>query len=272
MKKCPILTLFVFLSISFALSGQTGQGKALLISNDFAGLDNSLDLTLNKEGRISFIKATYYEGPGIMKQYSLDVVKEPYELHDIGVSTDKDIIPVGSMQYRINSASKVPLMVEITERSINLTIGLELFVIARPQATYTVETGPKNKDGKIESTNKTVFEVARNRKIGFLGFKQQRWFPDQENSADSIDFVAKDCPEKFSLIGQSLEASTYDPTNRQSTYWYSYTIPLAKSRDINLMNYLILLTQRCDEGDPSYPVIHPVLLTLYYYDALMAAN
>ena len=82
MKKGPIIILLIFLSITFALSGQTGQIRALLISNDFAGLDNSLELTVDKEGRISFIKADYYEGPGIKKQYSLDVVKEPYELHD----------------------------------------------------------------------------------------------------------------------------------------------------------------------------------------------
>lgn len=258
----PLLVFFLF---GLSLSGQT---KALLTSNDFAGFDNSLELTFNEAGIISFIKATYYPGPSIMKQYSLDVVQKPYELHDIGVVTDTDIVPLGAMGYRVRSDSKIPLSVEIRETAITLNIGRELFVISKPRANFFVETGMKNGEGKLDSTKKTVYELAKDKKTGFLGFKQQRWFPGQE--ADGIDYVAKDCPEVFSLIGEKLEASTYDPINKKTTYCYSYTIPLAKTREVNLMNYLILLTQRRDEGDPSYPVIHPVLLTLYYYDALMA--
>jgi hypothetical protein len=263
MKRLVLLPLLLILGLP--LSGQT---QAILTSNDFAGFDNSLELTFNETGIISFIKATYYPGPSIMKQYSLDVVQKPYELHDIGVVTDTAIVRLAATRYSVNSDSKVPLSVEIEEKAITLSIGREIFIITRPRVSFIVETGLENGEGKIDPARKTIYELAKEKKTGFLGFKQQRWFPGHET--EGIDYVAKDCPEVFSLIGDKLEASTYDPNNKKTTYCYSYTIPLAKTHEVNLMNYLILLTQRRDENDPSYPVIHPVLLTLYYYDALMA--
>ena len=155
---------------------------------------------------------------------------------------------------------------------MRLDLGGESFVITKPKA-YFVESGPIGKNGKIDGANKTSYSISKGGTNGFKGYTQQRWFPDRQNVVRNIDFVAKDSPEDISFDGEKLKAVTFQYGNqREATYMYDYTIPLAKTREVNLMNYLILLTQRCDEYNPSYPVIHPVLLTLYFYDALMATN
>jgi hypothetical protein len=269
MRKTLIALSFVMFS-SFALLGQ--QAKAILLSNDLIGLDNSLELTLNDDGLIVFILASYYPGPSFMEQYSLDIVKKPYELHDRGVVTDEDIVPMGPTSYSVKSKARIPLTVTIGGQSVRLDLGGEIYIISK-QNDYVIESGPGGKSGKIDDTNRTIYSISKGIKNSFKGYTQQRWFPDRQNAVRNIDFVAKDSPEDISFDGVELKAVTFQYTNqREAVYMYDYTIPLAKSRDINLMNYLILLTQRCDENDPSYPVIHPVLLTLYYYDALMAAN
>ena len=271
MRKKAIIIMVIILVSSFVLAGQ--QKKAILLSNDLVGLDNSLELTMDNEGLIIYIEAKYNRGPGIMIQYNQDIVKEPYELHDIGVVTDEDIKATGPAKYSIKSKSKVLLNVTLGDGKIQLDLGKEIYIISN-QNLYHVELGPRGKDGKIETKQETEYTVQKNHEeMGFLGYEKQKWFPNKDTVNNEVDFVANNCPEAFFFDDHVLEATTYAPwDSKQAAYWYSYTIPLAKSRDINLMNYLILLTQRCDEGDPSYPVIHPVLLTLYYYDALMAAN
>ena len=80
MRKKNLIALCLVLFSSIALFGQ--QAKGILLSNDLIGLDNSLELTLNNDGLIIFILASYYPGPSYMEQFSLDIVKKAYELHE----------------------------------------------------------------------------------------------------------------------------------------------------------------------------------------------
>jgi hypothetical protein len=267
MSKTKLTLSFVIFACSLCLAGQ--EAKGVLLSNDLAGMDNKFSILTNADGLIVYIEAQYHTGPGIMLQYSLDVVGKPYELHDIGVVTEEAIQKTGTSTYSVASDSKVPLRVTIGQADVRLELGQELFIVSRPNL-YRVETGP-NTDKGIDANKATIYTVQKNHEErGFLGYEKRKWLPPPGKVDSEIDYVAKDCPEDFTFMGNTLEASTYDPSTEKPVYWYSYTIPLAKTREVNLMNYLILLTQRRDEGDPSYPVIHPVLLTLYYYDALMA--
>jgi len=270
MSKLKLAFTFFAFACSLCLAGQ--EKKGVLLSNDLAGLDNKYDILTNADGLIIYIEEQYHTGPGIMLQYSLDIVEKPYELHDIGVVTEEAIKNTGASTYSVASGSKVPLRVSIEKGFVRLELGQELFIVSRP-SLYRVETGPYGMDKGIDSNRATIYTVQKNHEErGFLGYEKKKWLPPMAKLNSEIDYVAKDCPEDFAFIGNTLEATTYDPSSEKPAYWYSYTIPLAQTREVNLMNYLILLTQRCDENNPSYPVIHPVLLTLYYYDALMAKN
>lgn len=267
--KSLALAILCLSLVGIELSGQEPRG--VLKANDLVGLDNSLEVSMDKKGAIDFIEATYYRGPGIMIKYSYDIVQKPYEIHDLGIATDEDIILAGPSTYSVKSKAKAQLKVEIGTKSIRLDIGKEVFLISSPNL-YRVETGPRDTNGDIDSKRRTIYTLQKNhQERGFLGYEQRLWTPPLEAPLQDIDFVAKDCPEVYFYDDHVLEATTFEPGNdKEAAYWYSYAIPLSASREVNLMNYLVLLTQRRDEGDPSYPVIHPVLLTLYFFDALVA--
>lgn len=268
MSKQKVAFAVIAFACSLYLAGQ--EAKGVLLSNDLAGLDNKYDVLTNADGRIIYIEEQYHTGPGIMLQYSLDIAEKPYEIHDLGVVTDEAIRKIDSSTYSVTSGSKVPLRVSIEKNFVRLELGKEIFIVSRP-SLYRVETGPYGTDKGMDSNRATIYSVQKNHEErGFLGYEKKKWLPPMAKLNSEIDYIAKDCPEDFTFIGDTLEATTYDPSTEKPVYWYSYTIPLAKTHEVNLMNYLILLTQRRDENDPSYPVIHPVLLTLYYYDALMA--
>jgi hypothetical protein len=268
MTKLRLAFTVIACACSLCLAGQ--ETKGVLLSNDLAGPNNQFSVLTNADGLIIYIEEQYHTGPGIMIQYSLDIAEKPYGIHDLGVVTEEAIKKNSATTYSVTSGSKVPLRVSVEKGFVRLELGEELYIVSRP-SLYRVETGPFGADKGLDANRATIYTVQKNHEErGFLGYERRKWLPPLGKINSEIDYVAKDCPEDFAFMGKTLEATTYDPGTEKPAYWYSYTIPLAKTREVNLMNYLILLTQRCDENDPSYPVIHPVLLTLYYYDALMA--
>ena len=260
MKK--LLILGIVITIASAASGQIK-----FIASNLAGEDNSLNIKLDKNGRISFIEATFRPGPGITTIYARDIVEKKWELHDIGIVTSERIIQKNINCYEITARSSLGLTVWLENNAILLMIGKELYRISKPK-DYLIEARPIDEQGKADELRRTAYGIKKSKTDSFIELIEKSWVPKFDAFSNDIDYEALCIPKKITFFGKTIQATVYPPDDENvAIYYYDYFFPLSKSRDVNLYNYLVLLTQRGDRiGE--HPIIHPVLLTLLFFDAL----
>jgi hypothetical protein len=246
------------------------QAQATLVGSMMTGDDNRLEAKVDDQGVICCMEESFTRGEGAITEiYRLDVGKEEWEIHGLGVATSKAIRQAGANTYIVQGEAEMPVKVTLGEREITLALGRELYTIGKKQ-NYLVEQRRLDANGNIVQGQAFSYEVAKRKGEGFIGVKPASSRFKAERESPLFDPEAGYYPKNSELGDAQIKASVFDPQDdRLPEYAYSYRISLSKSRDANLQNYLILLTQRSDRTERR-PLIHPVLLSLCYFDALMA--
>ena len=245
--------------------------RGRLLGSGLWGPDNSLDLTVDDTGTITFIKAIYNPGMGIQEIYSLDIADLPQDLHDIGIVTSESIKSKGPGKYWVNDGADLPVIVELGKDRISLTIGQELYAISKP-VDFVVEAWPLDDEGRRDTKKRTSYGIIRARKECFLGFSDKAWLPDPKALEGKIDSEAMYYPKQITLTDNHLDALVFNPSDdARPEYGYTYRVQFASDPAVNLRNFLVLLTLR-SEMIGRRPLIHPVLLAIYYFDAIMGKS
>jgi hypothetical protein len=230
--------------------------------------DNSLEVHTADDGLIDFIKATYNPGAGITNIYGLDVAASPSLVHGIGIVTGEWIKQTGPGSFAIKGDGVPVAAITFESAGIRLLIGDECYFISKPK-DFLVEVRPLVKDGKPDPSRRFAYRVSLAHGGAFLGVVEKTYIPSYAfPPPPSLDLEAIYYPLELKFGNGKLEAYSYQVDgNGYPSFGYTISFELSKDRSVNLANYLILLTRRARE--PRYPMIHAVLLTLYFYDALM---
>jgi hypothetical protein len=155
-------------------------------------------------------------------------------------------------------------------------LGKESYLISKPN-NYLIEVWPIEADGSISTNKRFAYGVAKDRgnEKCFLGIIERSYEPHFDNSSKSEDYKYYDWqgvnyPKVLTFSDGKLESLVYSligVDNEYPYFSYSYAVSFSKDRAINIKNYLILMTQR--ENLMVNQLIHPVLLTLLFFDAIV---
>jgi hypothetical protein len=259
-------SLAIMLSLVVA-TGLWADGR--FTGSDLYNEDDSLDVHTGKDGIIDFIKATFYPGPGFLESYSYDVADNPAYIHGLGVVTKDRIRQKGPNSWVVTGYDVFPVEVALEGKAISLRLGRELYRVSHPK-DYLVEVWPLGPDGKPDLSRRLAYAIAKNSPNGFLGITDRGYVSSYRRPlASDLDPASIYIPQEISFDDGRLESYVYAVGGDGHTDM-SFTCKFDFSRDksVNLVNYLILLTQR--RGDlKDFPVVHSVILTLFFYDALM---
>ncbi len=251
------------------LCASLGAQSAKLAGSGLMLEDNTLDVHLGADGVIDFIKATFYPGEGICNIYSLDIVKSRYEIHGQGVATSEAITAAGPGSYLVRSQNRLNAKVTIEAKGIAMVLGEERYTVKKKDGAFEIEVRPLLADatpdpGKVFNYRLTLLPAP-----GFIGIGSKTYVPVYKfSSPKAIDSEATYVPKQLSMEKGKLTAYGFSPEEtKYPQFQYVYQFPFSPDKKVNLDNYLILLTQR--QADGIIPLIHPVLLTIYFYDAIM---
>jgi hypothetical protein len=243
------------------------EGK--LLATDLYNDPNSVITFKGEDGVINYIQATFNPGDGYMCRFGIEVADDPAGIHGLGFVKSDRIEKTGPSSYIVNGYSTFPAKVQIEKDAIVLELGSETYRITKP-SEYLVEVWPHGLDGKPDLTRRFAYRLDRNRSYGFIGIIDKSYIPDYSRPLRSdLDPDAIYYPQDFHFDGKTQTAYVYQIGGRESAcFCYEYSFDFSKDPAVNLQNYLILLTQR--RGDTlEYPMIHAVLLTIYFYEAMM---
>jgi hypothetical protein len=263
MKKLAL----VFLCCALLGPGLWADGK--MIGTDYDD-DNSLSIHTGEDGVINFTQADFFPGPGFEEKLSMDIAPRATDIHGLGVVTSESIIQKGPSNYIVKGFGKiVPVEVSIEQGAITLGLGLESYRISH-KGDYLVEVRPRGKDGKPDPSQRFAYRITPNKDKDALSIIDRSYVPKDTTWMRGADYDIEAIfyPGKLIMKKGSLEADTYALRDTSSpTAGYKIMMPLSFEKSVNLMNYLILLTQRWN-NDGYKPLTNPVILTIYYFDSL----
>ncbi len=251
-----------------ALNGTMAQDR--LLAGDLDNEENRIEIHKGEDGVIDFMKVTSYPGPGYMEQRSLDVVSDPWMRHGLGIVTKDRIRQTEGRSYTVTPESGIPAVVEVSGASIRLTLGAEEYLVTKPK-DYLVEARPVGPDGRVDQTRRFAYSLAKDKppEKAFTGIVDRSYEPRTDLLAGrTMDWQAVYYPRRATFSDGKIEAFVYKLAVKDSdspAFSYSYHLTFSKDRNVNLRNFLIILTQRA--ANPGL-LIHPVLLALLYFDAL----
>lgn len=257
------------LAMVLALASPMAFAEGKLLATDLYNDPNSVVAFKGEDGVINYLQATFNPGDGYMCRYGIEVADEPAGIHGLGFLKSDRIIKKGASSYIVNGYSTFPAVVRIEADAIFLDLGSETYRISKPKE-YLVEVWPHGPDGKPDLTRRFAYRLDRNLSYGFIGIIDKGYVPDYNRPLRSdLDPDAIYYPQEFRFDGKTQTAYVYQIGGRDAAcFYYEYSFDLSKDPATNLQNYLILLTQR--RGDSlEYPMIHAVLLTIYFYEAMM---
>lgn len=262
--KCQVPVLLCAI-----LCANLGAQSAKLAGSDLMLEDNTLDVHLGADGRIDFIKATFYPGEGICNIYSLDIAKSRYEIHGQGVATSESIIVTGPESFLVKSQNRLNAKVTIEAKGIIMVLGEEQYGIRKKDGVFEIEVRPLLSGSSPDPATMFSYRLTLLPTPGFVGIGTKTYVPVYKfSSPRAIDSEATYVPKRLNMEKGKLTAYSYAPEETKSPqFQYVYQFPFSPDKKVNLDNYLILLTQR--QADGIIPLIHPVLLTIYFYDAIM---
>ena len=240
-----------------------------LLATDLYNEPNSVVAFTGEDGLINYIQATFNPGDGYMVRYGIEIADNPTDIHGIGLIKSDRITQTGPQSYDVKGYTIFPVEVTFGEGAVVLVMGSETYRISKPR-DYLVEIWPNGPDGKPDRTRRFAYKLTKNLSYGFLGIIDKSYVPDFTiPPKDDLDPDSIYYPQEFSFDGKTETAYVYQVGgDGSSCFRYDYSFELSKDRDVNVQNYLILLTQRRGYV-PEYPMIHAVLLTIFFYEAMM---
>jgi hypothetical protein len=255
------LMLFLACFPSFA------DGK--LLATDLYNEPNSVIAFTGEDGLINYIQATFNPGDGYMVRYGIEIADDPAGIHGIGIVKSDRITPTSPGSYRVKGYSTFPVDVSFGSDAVILGMGSEIYRVSKPR-DYLVEVWPLGPDGKPDLTRRFAYMLTKNRSYGFLGIIDKSYIPDYSIPLkDDLDPDSIYYPQDFRFDGKTETALVHQiGGDGSSCFRYDYSFEFSKDPEINRQNFLILLTQRRGYV-PEYPMIHAVLLTIYFYEAMM---
>jgi len=240
-----------------------------LLATDLYNEPNSIIAFTGEDGLIIYIQATFNPGDGYMVRYGIEIADEPAGIHGIGIVKSDRITQIGPGRYRVKGYTTFPVEVEIERGSITLAMGTETYRISKPR-DFLVEVWHQGPDGKPDTTRRFAYRLTKNQSYGFLGIIDKTYVPDYSLPLkDDLDPDSIYYPQDFRFDGKTETALVHQiGGDGSSCFRYDYSFEFSKDPEINRQNFLILLTQRRGYV-PEYPMIHAVLLTIYFYEAMM---
>lgn len=257
------------LAIALAMGAPMAFAEGKLLATDLYNDPNSVVPFEGQDGVINYLQATFNPGDGYMCRYGIEVADEPAGIHGLGFVKSDRIIKNGPSSYIVKGYSTFPAMIRIETDAILLELGSETYRISKPKE-FLVEIWPHGPDGKPDLTRRFAYRLDRNIDYGFIGIIDKSYIPDYKRPLRSdLDPDAIYYPQDFRFDGKTQKAYVYQVGGREAAcFCYEYSFDFSSDSEVNLQNYLILLTQR--RGDSlEYPMIHAVLLTIYFYEAMM---
>jgi len=267
MRKLLALLASAAISIAVNIAAVSAEGK--LLATDLCNEPNMAVSFEGGDGVINYIQATFNPGDGYMVRYGIEIADEPTGIHGLGFVKSDRVVMTGAASYLVNGYSTFPIEVHLEKDAIRLEIGSETYRISKPK-DYLVEIWPRSPNGETDFSRRFAYRVDRNQSYGFIGIIDKSYIPDYSRPLrDDLDPEAIYYPQVFRFDGKTQTADVYQVGGRDGAcFRYEYSFDFDKDRSVNLQNYLILLTQR--RGDSlEYPLIHAVLLTIYFYEAMM---
>lgn len=262
LRRIPLMALVA------ALAALPLAPEGRLVAGDLYNDDNSIELHMGDDGIIDFMQVTENPGPSYMTRRGMDVVAEAWKAHGPGIVTAQMIKQVEAQTWSVACEGDIPATLRIAGKSVSLELGKETYVVTKPK-DYLVEVRPRAQEGG--SGGRFAYSVARNRQEnkGFLGIIDRSYIPRCDSvQTQGIDWLAVTYPRDLTfgddrIVSYVSRAGGREPPD--AAFFFDYSVKMDGDKSVNLQNYLILLTRR---GDNPYLFIHPVLLTLLYFDAL----
>lgn len=267
MTKKTVINLA--LAIMFMAEIVTAAAEGKMLASDLYNDPNSIVVFKGEDGIINYLQTTFNPSDGYMCRYGIEVADEPAGIHGLGIVKSDRIVSTGPSSYIVKGYSTFPVRVQFEKKAILLELGSEIYRISKPKE-YLVEVWPRGPDGNPDHARRFAYRLDRNQSYGFIGIIDKSYVPNYNRPLQSdLDPDAIYYPQVFRFDGKIQTAYVYQVGGRESAcFYYEYSFDFSKDPAINLQNFLILLTQR--RGDTlEYPLIHAVLLTIYFYEAMM---
>lgn len=259
----------IIIAAMTAIVGMSAAAEGHLTGTDFYNERNSILVYTGEDGIINYIQATFNPSDGYMVRYGIEIADGPAGIHGIGIVKSDRITQTGPSSYRVKGYSTFPVDVTFGEGSVVLDMGAETYCISKP-GDYLVEVWPRGPDGNPDRSRRFAYRLTKNRSYGFIGIIDKGYVPDfSQPLKDGLDPGTIYFPQEFGFDGKTQTVDVYQVGGRQGPCrGYEYSLDLSKDSTINRQNFLILLTQRRADT-MAFPLIHAVLLTIYFYEAMM---